>query len=90
MFMNRVSYQNLRFEVEGILLNELANNSCADSCRITNLLMRSFLAASLESSKADARAKRQFVTFRRKSDVTVPGWAFKAPGTTPAAIEKGR
>lgn len=86
--MNRVDYQNLRFAVE----NQIADFECGllDSAALANSVMRLFLqAASTEQVKSQV-SRRELLTFRRDRQVTVPGWAYKVPGTTPAPINKGR
>ncbi|MBH3382116.1 hypothetical protein [Pseudomonas asiatica] len=80
--MERVAYQNLRFEIE-------AQISCAlddpgvDREACINSLMRTFLSALASQEIKRQQSKKDFVTFRRNPNVVVPGWAYHKPGSTP-------
>ncbi len=86
--MNRVAYQNLRFEVLSIV-HDSQRSTVFSVDDVTNLLMRTFLHAVAVSEVQQTKARRNFLTFRRNPETIVPGWAFRVPGTTPAPIKKG-
>lgn len=76
--MDRISYQNLRFEVE-TQLQLLASDSGSDHQTCINSIMRIFLAAMSAQEVKRQRSRRDLVTFRRDNKVKVPSWAFKSP-----------
>ena len=78
--MNKSKYQMLRFQVEGILRDGITDGASPDINHLTNLCMRALLDAVAQDVSSHARAKRQFVTFRRNPDAIAPGWAFRNPG----------
>jgi len=86
--MDRVDYQNLRFAVENQIVDH--DNGHIDSTDLVNSVMRIFLQAISTDQVKRQVSKRQLLTFRRDKQVTVPGWAFRAPGTNPAPTMKGR
>ena len=83
--MERVAYQNLRFEIE-------AQISCAlddpgvDKEACINSLMRTFLSALASQEIKRQQSKKAFLTFRRNPNVVVPGWAYRKPGHGPAFL----
>jgi hypothetical protein len=85
--MDRVHYQNLRFTVE----NQIADfeRGGIDSAAVVNSIMRVFLQAISADQVKSQVSRRELLTFRRDKQVTVPGWAFKNPGTNPAPTSKG-
>lgn len=85
--MDRVHYQNLRFTVEN-QINDF-EHGCIDSAALANSIMRVFLQAILVNQVKSQVSRRELLTFRRDKQVTVPGWAFRKPGTTPAPTMKG-
>jgi len=76
--MDKSAYQLLRFSVE----NQVANldSGVVDSTAFTNSLMRLFLQALSSEQVRQQSLKRELLTFRRRPDLTVPGWAFRKPG----------
>ena len=76
--MDRVTYQNLRFEVEA-QIDVAIRSPGLDQSACVNSLMRVFLAALAQQEVKRQISRRQFKTFRRDPDVIVPGWAFHPP-----------
>ncbi|MFS2161105.1 hypothetical protein ACCD10_27785 [Pseudomonas sp. Pseusp122] len=76
--MDKSTYQSLRFSVE----NEVANfnSGIVDTDALINSVMRLFLQAVSNEQVKRQTFKREFLTFRRRSDVIVPGWAFHPTG----------
>ena len=76
--MDRVQYQMLRYSVE----NEIADydSGRSDPNALANSLMRLFLQAQSAEQVRNQHAKRKLLTFRRRPDVIVPGWAFHPTG----------
>jgi len=76
--MDKLTYQHLRFCVENQLADYDSGN--IDSVAFANSLMRLFLQAVSDEQVKRQHFKREFLTFRRRSDVIVPGWAFHPTG----------
>lgn len=73
--MDRVTYQNLRFEVEA-QLDAAIRSPGLDQSACVNSLMRVFLSALAQQEVKRQKSRREFMTFRRDDSVQVPGWAF--------------
>lgn len=76
--MNRVDYQNLRFSVEAEI--DSLNCDSSSSRNVVNAIMQAFITGLAKEEVARKRASRQFLTFRRDKQVTVPGCAFHPTG----------
>lgn len=68
----------LRFAVESAIAD--FDNGIIDRPAVVNGVMRNFVQAMAAEQVARSAAKRQFLTFRRDPEATVPGWAFRNPG----------
>lgn len=73
--VDRVTYQNLRFEVEA-QIDVAIRSPGLDQSACVNSLMRVFLAALAQQEVRRQQSRRELITFRRSSSVKVPGWAF--------------
>jgi hypothetical protein len=78
--MMKSDYQMLRYSVESEIANYDSGNT--DPVAFANSLMRLFLQASSSEQVKSQRAKREFLTFRRKPNSIPPGWAFRKPVDT--------
>ena len=77
--MDRVDYQNLRFEVECAVSSAMLDVS-ASSDDLTNSVMRLFLLAIASQEVKRQRVSRDFKQFRRNTETKVPGRAFNPTG----------
>ncbi len=77
--MDRVDYQNLRFEVECAVSSGMLDTS-ASSDDVTNSVMRLFLRAIASQEVKRQRINRDFKQFRRGAEIKSPGWAYREPG----------
>jgi len=80
--MNKSAYQQLRFSVLSEITDAIDSSrlSSLDADVLTNNVMRLLLAACATAQVKEQRARREFLTFRRNPEATVPGWAFRKPG----------
>jgi len=76
--MNKSAYQSLRWSVEADIRLLVRDESIVK--QITDNVMRSVLAEVSTQEVNRQRHKREFLTFRRNPEATVPGWAFRKPG----------
>jgi hypothetical protein len=79
LLMDRMDYVALRFSVEQEVQNVLGV-SLVDGDAFTDNVMRLLLQFVSGQEVKRQRAVRRFVTFRRKPETTVPGWAYRKPG----------
>lgn len=79
--MDKQRYIALRFDVES-KIRQLVDDE--DSIlRLTNDIMRSFLEERASQISERHIRRRNFLTFRRDPEVSVPSWAYRKPGTVP-------
>lgn len=75
--MDKSQYQILRYSVEAEIAN--FNSGNIDDSAFASSLMRLFLQASSAEQVRSQIAKRQFLTFRRVSNLIPPSWAYRNP-----------
>lgn len=76
--MNKSAYQTLRWNVEADIRLFVRDESIVK--QLTDSVMRSVLAQVSTQEVTRQRRNREFLTFRRNPEATVPGWAFRNPG----------
>lgn len=79
--MDKQQFRVLRWDVESKIRLYVDDESSV--LKLTNEVMRALLDELSAQVAERNRKRRDFLTFRRDSEVSVPGWAYRKPGTVP-------
>ncbi len=79
--MDKSNVQVLRWEIESSVRQHIQDDDIA--LALTNQIMLNVLDNFASQAVARNAKKKHFLTFRRTPGVTVPGWAYRKPGTVP-------
>lgn len=79
--MDKQSFKLLRWTVESDVRRYVEDEAVVE--KLASDIMRSLLSEISAQAVKRQKNKRDFLTFRRNPDVTVPGWAYRKPGIAP-------
>ncbi|EKT4503703.1 hypothetical protein QVM48_27925 [Pseudomonas soli] len=79
--MDKQQFRVLRWNVESKIRLYIDDESSV--VKLTNEVMRTLLDELSAQVTERNRKRRDFLTFRRDPEVSVPGWAYRKPGTAP-------
>lgn len=79
--MDKQQFRVLRWDVESKIRLYIDDESSV--MKLTNEVMRALLDELSAQVTERNRKRRCFLTFKRDPEVSVPGWAYRKPGTAP-------
>ncbi|MDT3734536.1 hypothetical protein [Pseudomonas soli] len=79
--MDKQQFRVLRWNVESKIRLYIDDESSV--VKLANEVMRTLLDELSAQVTERNRKRRDFLTFRRDPEVSVPGWAYRKPGTAP-------
>ncbi|MCE1097544.1 hypothetical protein [Pseudomonas asiatica] len=79
--MDKQQFRVLRWDVESKIRLYIDDESSV--MKLTNEVMRALLDELSAQVTERNRKRRGFLTFKRDPEVSVPGWAYRKPGTAP-------